>query len=243
MFLIPMAGMSSRFFAAGYTLPKYQLPLGESTVFDHVIASFEAYFKDDLFVFAAQDDPQVEAFLHDRLQRCEIDDYRIVRLTEATRGQAETVKIALYAGFPDDELFIFNIDTFRPGFRKAEFHYDVDGYLEVFVGEGDHWSFALPGDNNTVVQTTEKERISSLCSDGLYHFRSSHRFQELVADMIAENDLSRGEYYVAPMYNRLIRAGADIRYQTIPTSDVIFCGTPDEYQACRALPPEQLRAS
>lgn len=33
MFIIPMAGLSSRFFKAGYTKPKYQLDLNGETVF------------------------------------------------------------------------------------------------------------------------------------------------------------------------------------------------------------------
>ncbi|HGG7172902.1 TPA: capsular biosynthesis protein, partial [Escherichia coli] len=33
MFVITMAGLSSRFFNAGYTVPKYQLPLHGQTVF------------------------------------------------------------------------------------------------------------------------------------------------------------------------------------------------------------------
>ena len=37
--IIPMAGESSRFFNAGYTVPKYMLPLGSETVFDKAIKS------------------------------------------------------------------------------------------------------------------------------------------------------------------------------------------------------------
>ena len=42
--IIPMAGESSRFFNAGYTVPKYMLPLGSETVFDKAIKSFKDYF-------------------------------------------------------------------------------------------------------------------------------------------------------------------------------------------------------
>lgn len=232
MFLIPMAGLSSRFYQAGYTVPKYQLPLGDRLVFDYVVDSFRAYFDDDLFVFAVRCDLGVVDFLEDRLRHSGIREYRIVQLPGETRGQAETVKIALDTGFADDELFIFNIDTFRPGFRKAAFHRDVAGYLEVFEGEGDHWSFAVPGAGSTVVRTTEKERVSSLCSDGLYHFRSSREFSDIATAQIAQGRTAKGEYYVAPMYNALIAADAPVRYDLIAADKVIFCGTPVEYEAC-----------
>lgn len=44
MFIIPMAGLSSRFFKAGYNKPKYQLMLGKETVFSWAVKSFEKYF-------------------------------------------------------------------------------------------------------------------------------------------------------------------------------------------------------
>jgi hypothetical protein len=34
---------------------------------------------------------------------------------------------------------------------------------------------------------------------------------------------------VAPLYNRLIAAGGDIRYHLIAETEVAFCGTPEQY--------------
>ena len=39
MIVIPMLGKSSRFFDAGYERPKYQLPLGDGTVFSESVKS------------------------------------------------------------------------------------------------------------------------------------------------------------------------------------------------------------
>lgn len=240
MFVIPMAGLSSRFYREGYKVPKYQLPLGDGLVFDYVIESFREYFDTDLFVLATRNDPGVNAFLQARLQQAGVRNYRLVAMSGDTRGQAETVRIALGDDMADDELFIFNIDTFRPGFRKASFCHEVAGYLEVFIGEGDHWSFAVPDGKGAVLRTTEKERVSSLCSNGLYHFRSSKQFIDIVDRVIGEGDTVRGEYYVAPMYNHLIEAGYPVRYELIDSKDVIFCGTPAEYVECQALAAEIL---
>ena len=44
MFVIPMAGLSSRFFKAGFEVPKYQLSIADTIVFDLAIKSFERYF-------------------------------------------------------------------------------------------------------------------------------------------------------------------------------------------------------
>ena len=54
--VIPMLGRSSRFFNAGYSIPKYQLPLGGETVFTKVVRSFEAYFNLEHFLFLVRTD-------------------------------------------------------------------------------------------------------------------------------------------------------------------------------------------
>ena len=49
MIIIPMAGKSSRFYKAGYTLPKFMLPLNGKTIFEEAVSSFKKYFKTDFF--------------------------------------------------------------------------------------------------------------------------------------------------------------------------------------------------
>ena len=51
MIIIPMAGMSSRFFKAGYDKPKYMLSAHGSTLFEHSVNSFKKYFNDTPFLF------------------------------------------------------------------------------------------------------------------------------------------------------------------------------------------------
>ncbi|EEU7339075.1 capsular biosynthesis protein, partial [Campylobacter jejuni] len=45
-----------------------------------------------------------------------------------------------------------------------------------------------------------------------------------------ENDFSKGELYIAPMYNYLIKKGLLIKYHKISLDEIVFCGTPDEYE-------------
>ncbi|TOM80696.1 capsular biosynthesis protein, partial [Vibrio parahaemolyticus] len=55
MIIIPMAGMSSRFFKAGYDKPKYMLEAHGKTLFEHSVESFEALFLDTKFLFIVKD--------------------------------------------------------------------------------------------------------------------------------------------------------------------------------------------
>lgn len=231
MFVIPMAGLSSRFFKAGYTQPKYQLSLDGKSVFERALSSFSAYFASDLFVIILRDVYDTQAFVEAQLQHMGIRHYHISVLTAETAGQAETVYLGLQALAlaHDEPLYIFNIDTFRYGFQKPTIAEHCDGYLEVFRGEGEHWSFIEVDADGQVTRTTEKERISDLCSDGLYFFRSYRGFMQLFETTKAQGLYTKGELYIAPMYNQMIASGQPIGYVLIDDSEIDFCGTPDEY--------------
>jgi len=238
-----MAGMSSRFMKAGYKKPKYQLEIKNIPLFDYCILSFSRYFENERFVFIVRDQ-SAKDFVAGRCNQLKINQFDIVVLGKETRGQAETVYLGLEELKNEslaERLLIFNIDTIRPNYVFPKQVGSADGYLEVFDGEGDGWSFVAPGVNGKVLKTTEKIRISNLCSTGLYYFSRIETFKKYFEQMllIPPSDLQGGEYYVAPMYNDLISDGLDIKYVEIQDDEVIFSGVPAEYEHLLEN-PEQL---
>ena len=230
MFIFPMAGLSSRFIKAGYTKPKYQLDLNGETVFSWSVRSFERYFKTDKFVFIYRDVYETKNFLEEEMKKLGISDYELVCLPEETLGQADTVYQGIVNINVDESIYIFNIDSRIIDFVKPEWAGECDGYLEVFKGEGEHWSFALAEENSRkVIRTTEKERISDLCSDGLYYFAKKSVFEKLFLSAKENQKTAKNEYYIAPLYNDLIEAGSTVFYDLIENTQILFCGTPDEY--------------
>lgn len=233
MIVIPMAGLSSRFFKAGYTEPKYMLPAHGIPLFDHAVLSFKTYFETTKFIFIVRSDYNTPQFVESRCQILGIQDYQIVTLEADTRGQAETV----YLGIKDCDdavpITIFNIDTFRPNFALPNVADEGDGYLEVFKGEGSNWSYAKPKSTNSnqVIATAEKNPISDLCSTGLYHFAQAGDFKRVFQLEAAKpiSEWQKQELYIAPLYNYLIEEGKDIRYHLIARDEVVFCGVPQEY--------------
>ncbi|MDR2239754.1 MAG: glycosyltransferase family 2 protein [Zoogloeaceae bacterium] len=230
MIVIPMAGLSNRFFTAGYDLPKYMLPIGGETVFAKSVRSFEKYFNTDEFLFILRDTHQSIPFVQEEITRLGLRHASLHILSGITGGQAETVHLAIAKRQDSFPLFIFNIDTFRHHYEKPLFIDDCDGYLEVFRGEGEHWSFVEPANKISVARTTEKERISDLCSDGLYYFKDSRQFNEVFLQEKSKNRMSKGEYYIAPLYNIFIKNGYKIFYQVVQHEHIEFCGTPEEYK-------------
>lgn len=226
MIVIPMAGLSSRFFKAGFKEPKYMLPLHNQTVFDWAVRSFEKYFSTDEFLFIVRDVYNTPRFVEKHLKKIGIKNYKIHILNQQTQGQAETVYLAV-KDLPDQSLYIFNIDSKIINFKKKLNYELAAGYLEVFEGEGEHWSFVRPGADNDVLETTEKLRISSLCSNGLYYFKSSQEFAEYFLKFKKLN--CDKELYIAPIYNLYIQDNKEIKYVLKPLEHIDFCGVPDEY--------------
>ena len=238
MIVIPMAGMSSRFFKSGFKVPKYMLKAHGKTLFEHSVSSFQRYYRQQPFLFIVKDAFDTPSFVREQLEQIGIEEYYIVVLDQDTRGQAETValgleKLELNGKQHNGPITIFNIDTFRPNFILPEVSNHCDGYLEVFKGSGSNWSFAKPTKigSTLVSQTAEKNPISDLCSTGLYYFKTIKDYLESYETYISrpESEWEKGEVYIAPLYNDMISRGLDIHYHLIEKDEVIFCGTPEEY--------------
>jgi len=235
--IFPMAGLSSRFFKAGYKKPKYMLDIDGNSVFFHAVNSFKKYFNNCKIIFIYRNIQNTKEFIKNECNVMGVDFYESIELDKETEGQAHTVELGLEkANIADDEsILIFNIDTFRSNFslpKELDFK-TIDGYLEVFEAEGEHWSFVLPEneESNKVIKTTEKDRISSLCSSGLYYFKRISDFKNIFNIIMQKDEKTKNEFYIAPMYNYLIKDKKDIRYFKISLDKITFCGTPIEYEA------------
>ena len=232
--VIPMAGLSQRFVNAGFTIPKYMLYAKEKSLFSISVSSFNKYFKNTKFIFIVRNVFSSDEFVKKESSRLGILDYEIVVLNNPTLGQADTV----YQGAKkssislDEPILIFNIDTFRQDFTFPKKIKNWDGYLEVFIGEGNNWSYAKTENktSNKVVHVAEKVPISNFCSTGIYFFRELKQFNS--AFLKAFDNYKSGnlkEIYVAPLYNELISNGDEIYIDLIERDEVVFCGIPNEY--------------
>jgi hypothetical protein len=234
MFVIPMAGESRRFRDVGYG-DKCRLLLNGVPLFDHAVSSFIHYFTSAAFLFVLR--PDAAEFVRQRCGALGILRARLAVLPHATSGQAESVFLGLeqMAIADDTPLTIFNIDTFRAGYRAPPLQ--GSGDLEVFEGNGDNWSFVAPDPARPgrVQETSEKRPISRLCCTGLYRFAAAAdlrwAFQHPAPP---RGEAEQCERYIAPLYNALIARGDDIYYSLISRDAVVFCGTPDEYEALHA---------
>ena len=238
-----MAGLSKRFLDAGFDIPKYMLTAHEKTLFHWAIISFKKYFEDQNFLFICRDVYGTKSFIENSANQLGILKFKVIELKSKTLGQAHTVQLGLHeACVSDDEpLVIFNIDTFRFGYEFPKFVNDpkVSGYLECFIGEGYNWSNVVTEYDNScrVIRTSEKLNESNLCSTGLYYFASTSSFLKSYHSYYTLKEHGNTtEHFIAPIYNKLIELGNNVKVDVIPRSSVIFCGTPNEYYEFKSTP-------
>jgi dTDP-glucose pyrophosphorylase len=225
--VMPMAGRGSRFADVGHTLPKPLIPVRGRPMYAWAMDSLPlSLAKKVIFICLDEHLRDLSLERDIRTRYAELDPV-IVSLDHVTQGQACTVLEAREHLDPDQPLVIFNADTYvRSTIADRLRHTKVDGMLQVFEAPGDKWSFARTDASGRVVETAEKRRISNWATTGLYHFARAKDFLVHTDAMIAADERERGEFYVAPVYNRLIAAGAHVAIDV--ADEVWVLGTPED---------------
>ncbi len=230
-FVIPMAGEGSRFKKDGFKIPKYMIKSNQKTLFEYSMESLPIELADKLIFVCLKEHEKfsVSSFIKDRVVPNNIN---IVFLSKVTKGQAETVYKAKQFINDYDELLIYNIDTFFHSNRLREILLDKnlkkDGVLGAFIDESkdDKWSFAKINKNKCVTKTTEKKKISNFALTGMYHFTKAGDFLNTAKTWIENGEMVKNEYYIAPMYNDLIKQGR--QYVLDIADEFIPLGTPKD---------------
>ena len=240
-FAIPMAGLGRRFTEAGFGRPKYMLEAAGRTLFEHSVFSLPLELSSKIFFIALKEHEAefgLSGFIEKKLSPVlPSGAWELVLLDAPTRGQAETVLAAKELVPPDSGLAIYNIDTcFRSSTlarRLADPAARRDGVIGSFrlKGADPKWSFARLDAEGAVAETAEKVQISDNALTGFYHFSRAGDFFETAELAVRGGDVTRGEFYVAPLYNKLIAAGR--KFVLDPVEGLIPLGTPEDVAAAQ----------
>jgi NDP-sugar pyrophosphorylase family protein len=227
--VMPMAGRGSRFAQIGIATPKPLIEVFGRPMYAWAMDSLPLNLARRVIFICLEEHLRQPALESDIRHRYGALDPEIVRLEEVTEGQACTVLKARRWIDNDEPLLIYNADTYCRTLlaeRLPRLRPQVDGLLGVFRAPGEKWSFARADSAGRVLETAEKSRISDWASTGLYYFRRGRDFVRHGEAMIDAGERVNGEFYVAPIYNRLIAAGAQIYID--PAQEVWVLGTPED---------------
>jgi dTDP-glucose pyrophosphorylase len=238
--VIPMAGRGSRFATAGFTDPKPLIPVHGVPMIRLVIANLAPKVP-HRFIFICQREHYV-AYGLDRLLPQWTVDPQVVLLDGVTEGAACTVLAARDLIDNDDPLMIANsdqyiaasIDTYLDDMTQR----GLDGLIMTMTANDPKWSFAATTPDGMVSRVVEKEVISEDATVGIYNFAHGRDFVAAAEEMIASGERVNGEFYVAPVYNRMVAANRRIGIFGIGTDGkgMHGLGTPPDLAAFLELP-------
>ena len=231
--IITMAGLGSRFQKAGYKKPKFMIKVKGKTLFEWSMLSLTDFNKqpDVKYVFIVRKECKAHDFIIENMKKFGKFDIKIIEIDQLTDGQATTAMLAEPYWATDEEMIIYNIDTYiEPDIMRYS---DIsgDGFIPCFNAPGDHWSFVKLDQNGNAIEVREKQRISDNCTVGLYYFKSCQLYKTIYNEYYSgSNNLENGEKYIAPLYNYMISKGLSVRIGIIPSKSVHVLGTPEEVE-------------
>ena len=141
----------------------------------------------------------------------------IIPVSEVTQGAACTVLLAEEYIDNNHQLMIANSDQYvdidiNEYLNSVE---NYDGLIMTMYADDPKWSFIQYDEHHLVTVVKEKEVISNEATVGIYNFRKGQDFVRYAHEMINAEERVRGEFYVAPVYNRYIREGGKISFFNI----------------------------
>lgn len=235
--VITMAGAGTRFSKAGYKLPKPLIPLFNVPMYRFSTNSLPLRLAAKL-IFVIQKGEFSEEIKRDIKENYSSYNFEIVELQDLTRGQAETLYLARESLMHNFPTLIHNADSAvsfdAPNLEEILKKYD--GALVTFESQSANYSYAKLDDNGNVTEVKEKQVISTFASTGTYYFKSTVQMISLLKDMLDNNQKELGEFYIAPLYNKLINQG--MKVSVLESRNYLCYGTPEELKKIKR---EELR--
>ena len=231
--VIPMAGYGSRFVNAGFRDPKPIISIDEKPMYSYAVASLPLELASALIFVCLEEHLQNTALETDIRSRYPEHTVHIVSVNDVLPGQACSVLAARSHIDSNTPLLIYNADTYFSSSLADTLRTipaDAAGVVSVFEASGSQWSFAKVIDGQ-IVELAEKNPISSWATTGMYYFAHGSDFVRTADAAIRAEESIRGEYYVAPLYNKLIAEGKSV----LPDyADTVTCfGTPEALEIAK----------
>ncbi len=205
--VIPMAGAGSRFADAGYQDPKPLILINKTPMIKVVIDNLKPN-QPHQFIFICQK-KHIELYgLRTKLSLW-APNSALVEIDGITEGAACTVLAAKEIINNESPLMIANSDQFIDVsidlyLKKIE-ELNLDGLIMTMNADDPKWSYVKLDDLGYASYVAEKNVISSEATVGIYNFKKGCDFVNAAEKMILDDIRSNNEFYVAPVYNNLIK--------------------------------------
>jgi NDP-sugar pyrophosphorylase family protein len=204
--IIPLAGSSELFTNSGYFYPKPLIEINGIPMIQHVIQNIETISVPCQFIFIIKDNEAVKYHLDNTL-RLLSPGCEIVRLKKDTKGGLCSVLMAIEKIDDNDSIIILNGDQIiEENFNVIyQFWVQNNAHAGVVTFNSVHprWSYVRTEDGQ-VVQTAEKNPISTNAIAGYYYFLQASTFFDCAFQVIKNDVQLDGVYFISPVLNEYV---------------------------------------
>ncbi|OGY09712.1 MAG: hypothetical protein A2700_00565 [Candidatus Blackburnbacteria bacterium RIFCSPHIGHO2_01_FULL_44_64] len=246
--VIPMAGRGSRFLEAADQNPEYLNPkplisiLGKPMVKWALDSLSSLQVPSSKLIFICRRDHEEEFNISTELKKIFAEDINVLFVDQITRGAAETVLIAKEFINTDEDIIVSDSDHYFDGTPLYEAiknrNPETAGIIPVFEPPDNEpkWSYTLFDENNVASAVGEKDAAlaaqGAYANIGGYYFSKGSVFVAEAEEMIEKGEMygaeGKKEFYMAPVYDRLIKKGHRVEVAIIP--QVWGLGTPKDLE-------------
>lgn len=239
--VIPMAGKSTRFFEAGYTVPKPLLPVGAKTMIEQVVDLFDPAHDKFLFIVGEHD---AQKFAMAKFLEALPISKEVHVIEDHDLGPTYSLLQIANTLDPTCEVIVsycdFLMDWDYPEFLQQVREGAHDGGLPSFKGFhpaslGDvFYAYMRVNENNELLELREKtpftaDRMNEHASTGMYYFKQWQYVTEF-GRAAMDNGLraSNNESYPSLLYNLMNAKG--LKSLVVQVKKFICLGTPADYE-------------
>lgn len=216
-FIVPAAGLGSRFQELYPGIPKPLIPIDGIPMIELVLTNLGVRDKDHVIVIGRAGTGIGEwhpSFMSNAV-------FQYVEIQNLSCGPACTVHAALEFVSECGPVIVLNSDQFISGglskfVAKLESMTD-SGLIMTMTASGNRWSY-VERQGQSVRRVVEKLQVSDEATTGVYGWSSKKLLEMALNGGLTPDYLVNGEYYVAPTYNFLIENGFEV--QTLHIGDL-----------------------
>lgn len=233
-FVIPAAGLGSRFTDLGYDIPKPLIPVLDIPMIFWVLSNLPLQETDKITIITRGNIVLDKVWVEYGLDKPK--NLHFLKINEITEGPAITAALAVSVEDFENPLVILNSDQYVDAdlsdfVNQLRSSQQPIGSILTMEANDSKWSYVGRDSGGRINSIIEKQVISNEATVGIYGWSHASIFIEGL-DWLKREDLRvNGEFYVAPTYNYLVLNRIPIVSHNVgPVSDRVHgLGTVPDY--------------
>lgn len=223
--ILPVAGKGTRLRPQTQTKAKSLVHVAGKTVLEHIINRLNHLWTTEYIFITDENGWQISQFMECRFPA--LSCRYIVQKEQ--KGPAHAVSLAApFIEEGDDLLIVFNDTIFDADLNRIDdLCAGCDGLIYSKVVE-DYQRFGVNVvHDGFITEMVEKpdNPVSKLAQVGLYYLKDGPAFMGYLAQTIADEDMTKGEYYLPAVFMRMIQDGRTFKAPEIDAW--MDCGKPE----------------